>query len=47
MPVVLVRAGYVDQVTDVEEMGGVMIVVDPLLDDWIDQDDEDDMRQAA
>jgi hypothetical protein len=38
-------AGYVDQVTDVEEMGGGMIVIDPFLDDWLDDwiDDGEDM----
>jgi hypothetical protein len=41
-------AGYVDQDIDVEEMGGGMIVIDPLLDDWLlDDCDCDDMRLAA
>ena len=35
------RAGYVDQVTDVEEMGGGMIVIDPLLDEWFEDSEED------
>ncbi len=35
------RAGYVDQADTVEEHGGGMIVIDPLLDEWID-DEEDE-----
>ena len=44
-----VKAGYVDQAIDVEEMGGGMIVIDPLLDDWFadDWEDGDDMGLAA
>lgn len=42
-----VQSGYVDQVIDVEEMGGGMIVIDPLLDDWFADDCDDDMRLAA
>ena len=36
------RAGYVDQDIDVEDMGGGMIVIDPLLDEWLDCLDYED-----
>ena len=44
-----VKAGYVDQAIDVEEIGGGMIVIDPWLDDWFadNWEDDDDMRLAA
>ena len=34
------HAGYVDQAIDVGEHGGGFIVIDPLLDDWLSDNDE-------
>jgi hypothetical protein len=34
------RAGYIDQAATVEEHDGGMIVIDPLLDEWIDDEQD-------
>lgn len=47
--IIPLRSGFVDQAITVEEMNGGMIVIDPLLDEWIDDESEDCdcMRLAA